>query len=500
FKRGFVWTSRNTNSTSPSALYTETAPPLPSPPSSLLNNALYAKSIEDLGDAVKVETPFDIDAFEAHLVDHPNRAFVASVLKGLREGFWPFDEGEWEAEEREYKGNFVKEDVDVEAIRAFRDKELDAGRWSPPVDVDPGKLPPGTKLSPLFVVWQKGKARVITDHSASGINDGIPRESAKVRYDDMRPFGRALREARAANGDRALITFKSDVASAFLNLAAHPLFQIRQAVSIDGVIHIRRLVFGNRASPRCLCAVSGLLCWVAIRKFEIESLHVYMDNFFGIDFDGNVVFYQGKYRPANQVRLLEFWDAIKCPWEEKKQEHGQCLQIIGLYVEINRGAVSLSPDAVAALVAAIDTFLASPDRKAPLRVWQRLAGHINWALNVLPWGRPDLCEVYRKMAGKSQPMASLFLNREVVEELSWFKEVLGSSLGVSFVTEGCWDDSEADTVFWTDASLRLGMVFVCNGHGYFYPLEPCPPTISISIFFLEMVAILSAISYVASLP
>lgn len=498
FRRGFVWSSHSSQSMSPSAQYTETAPPLPSPPPSLLEDPLLHETLKRLGSAVRVETPFDVDAFEKLLVDHPNQPFVKSVMKGLREGFWPFDEGEWEMQERSYKGNFAKEEVDLEAIRAFRDKEVKEGRWSSSVPVEQDSLPPGMKLSPLFVVWQKGKGRVITDHSASGINDGIPRDEAKVLYDDMRAFGRALREAKESSRE-PLVTFKSDVASAFLNLPAHPLFQLRQAVSIDGLIHIvRRLVFGNRASPRCWCAVSGLLCWIAIRKFGIESLHVYMDDFFGIDVEGRLEHYRGRDRPSQQVKLLRFWDAIRCPWEEKKQEYGRCLQIIGFYVDINRGAITLSPQALSELTVAIDEFMASPGRKAQLRKWQRLAGHINWALNVLPWGRPGLCELYRKMSGKSQPMAAVPLNREVMEELDWLRLALRTSLGVSFVTDGCWEDDSADLVMWTDASLTKGMGFVHDHSGFYYPLQPCPPEIAIDIFFLELVAILSAISYAST--
>lgn len=55
------------------------------------------------------------------------------------------------------------------------------------------------KSSPMFVVWQKQKPRVITDHAGSGLNDGISRENCRVKYDDMHPFGQALREARQAN-------------------------------------------------------------------------------------------------------------------------------------------------------------------------------------------------------------------------------------------------------------------------------------------------------------
>ena len=63
--------------------------------------------------------------------------------------------------------------------------------------------------------------------------------------------------------------------------------------------------------------------------------------------------------------------------------------------------MSLSPDSITLMVADISGFLAHPSRKPPLRDWQRLAGYLNWALNVLPWARPALTEMYRKMRGKS---------------------------------------------------------------------------------------------------
>jgi hypothetical protein len=124
------------------------------------------------------------------------------------------------------------------------------------------------------------------------LKDGIPKDEAHVRYDDMRPFGQELRSARNKSPQQSLILFKSDVASAFLNLPAHPIGQLNQTVVVDGNFHIvRRLVFGNRASPRCWCAVSGLICWIAIHKYSIEGLHVYMDDFFGWDFSDFFFFF-----------------------------------------------------------------------------------------------------------------------------------------------------------------------------------------------------------------
>ncbi|EMD36440.1 hypothetical protein CERSUDRAFT_29448, partial [Gelatoporia subvermispora B] len=185
------------------------------------------------------------------------------------------------------------------------------------------------KTSPMFVVWRNDKPRVVTDHSASGLNDGIPRLEAKVRYDNMHDFAHELRVARAQHPDRQLVVYKSDVASAFLNLPAHPLWQLRQVVVVDG-------------------------------KFYIVP------------------------------QLLILWDALGCPWEPKKQLADSPLVVIGFWVDPNLGTISLAPTSVTRIIDAIKAFLKSTKGKQPLREWQRLAGHLNWLLNVLPWGRPAL--------------------------------------------------------------------------------------------------------------
>jgi hypothetical protein len=352
----------------------------------------------------------------------------------------------------------------------------------------------------MFVVWQNEKPRVVTDHSRSGINDGIPRADAKVKYDDMRTFGQTLHDARAANLGKCLVAFKSDVASAFLNLPAHPIFQLRQVVRIEGKLFIvRRLVFGNRASPRCWCAVSGLLCWLGTRKLDIVGLHVYMDDFFGWDFANNLVWYRGRLRPRRQVQLLLLWESISCPFEDRKQDHGEALKIIGFWVDINAGSISLHPDSISDIVAKIDKFLTTPGRAPALRPWQRLAGHLNWMLNVLPWGRPALTEVYRKISGKNWSHCGIPINAAVIADLSWLKSIIPQAIGVRFTDVGLWSDIDADMVMWTDASLRNALSFVYSNKGFLYPIKAPPLGMKIDIFFLELLAIASAVHHAGSL-
>jgi hypothetical protein len=96
YKRGFIWNKSSTSCPlSPSALATETASPLSSLPSHLLDNPEIQSSLHAMCDFIHVETPFNVDRFEALLYDHPNQPFVKSVMDSLHDGFWPFDEGNW---------------------------------------------------------------------------------------------------------------------------------------------------------------------------------------------------------------------------------------------------------------------------------------------------------------------------------------------------------------------------------------------------------------------
>ncbi|KDQ27192.1 hypothetical protein PLEOSDRAFT_1024511, partial [Pleurotus ostreatus PC15] len=164
----------------------------------------------------------------------------------------------------------------------------------------------------------------------------------------------------------------------------------------------------------------------------------FMDDFFGWNFTDNLMLFRGKLRPRQQVWLLLLWDRINCPWEEKKQLFGDIQKIIGFWVDANVGSISLSPGSVADILEKISSFLNTHDRAPILREWQRLTGHLNWAINVLPWGRPALSELYQKMSGKEHLKRPIFINCEVRESLSWLADVIPRSIGVHFIDALQW--------------------------------------------------------------
>ena len=61
------------------------------------------------------------------LADHPNQPFVQSVMTGLREGFWPLDDGDWKIELEEVIDNYSTEISTLPAPFAIRRGLLGAG-------------------------------------------------------------------------------------------------------------------------------------------------------------------------------------------------------------------------------------------------------------------------------------------------------------------------------------------------------------------------------------
>ena len=82
----------------------------------------------------------------------------------------------------------------------------------------------------------------------------------------------------------------------------------------------------------------------------------------------------------------------------------------------------------------------------------------------------------------------------------WLKHVIPAAIRICFTDAGMWLDHEADMVMWTDASLCNALVFVYSNKGFFYPIRPPPTGTKVNIFFLELLAITSAVHHTGSLP
>jgi hypothetical protein len=134
-----------------SAEWTETARPLASVPLTEFSNTLAQRTIAQHRGLFAVETPINVDELERSLIKHPNPSFVQSVLKGFRDGFWPWADtrlGEYPDTWDESIGD-PRTQEEVDFICAQRDKEIEAGRFSESFGTE---LLPGMYSMPIHAV------------------------------------------------------------------------------------------------------------------------------------------------------------------------------------------------------------------------------------------------------------------------------------------------------------------------------------------------------------
>jgi len=247
----------------------------------------------------------------------------------------------------------------------------------------------------------------------------------------------------------------------------------------------------------------SLVLWIAIHVKHIDALLAYVDDNFSHDVNPILSYYApySSFYPSKQVRLLQLWDEIALPHEQKKQEYGRSLVIIGFHIDTVTMTVTLPDEKRDETIAAVRTFaLDAPRRRRPLIEWQRNTGWMNWALNVAPLLRPALQSSYHKMAGRSIRNAPIFINRRVTLDLLWFADTLANWNGIHMLSAHNWDSSAADLVLFCDAALSGGLAYwsprFCSA---FVADKPTPPLSADHIFWFEALTVVSALHWAAEL-
>ena len=475
--------------------------PLPRPPPQEFSNLEAMCTIRDNPHLFKIITPVRVDRFELLLASHPNQPFVESVCTSLREGFWP-----WAITQREeypvtwdFSERPPKTEREASFLREQRDIELEADRYSENFGTH---LLPGMYSTPIHAVSKprSEKLRLVNDHSAGAfsLNSMISHEDvAGAKMDSISDLIGALLRYRRLHPHRDLVLFKSDVSAAYRRLPLHPLWQIKQIVTIDNGRHVDRCTsFGGRGSCHDYTAFMGLVLWIAIFVKVITDLFGYIDDNFSFEEEGNVTWYAPYqcYYPTKQTKLLELWDEIGLPHEKSKQEYGPVLRIIGFMVDPRLMRVSMDVEDRNKLVQHVSDFTATAPggTRRTLREFQQLAGWINWSFNVFPLLKPALSNVYAKIGGKSEPHTKVFVNKAVVRDLDWFTSHVRVSDGVYLFEAVDWDVRQADIVAYTDACLSgLGFFLERSNEGFQCPIPQEPPRDT--IFYFEALAVVSVV-------
>ncbi|EIN08609.1 hypothetical protein PUNSTDRAFT_69000, partial [Punctularia strigosozonata HHB-11173 SS5] len=188
----------------------------------------------------------------------------------------------------------------------------------------------------------------------------------------------------------------------------------------------------------------SLVLWIAIKVRGIPDLLGYVDDIFSYDESENMRLYRpyGRRMPRNQKRLLELWDELGIPHEDRKQVHGPILKIIGYEVDANKMSIGMGQDERKILVMQIRE-LAGAERvpqtqSYPLVELQQLAGSVNWAFNVFPLLRPGLTHLHQSMKGKTDPRELVSLSDAVLRDLIWVADHMERSRAIKLFKAVEW--------------------------------------------------------------
>ena len=462
FRRGLLWTFQEVGK-SPTVESTINHSPLPRPGAHEFRVNIQ-KTIKRHPHLFQIVTPIKVSAFEQLLHTHPNQAFVKSVVVGLREGFWPFanthpeggsypltHDASCRPPRDQKKRNFLSEQCKAE----IRD-----GRFSEPFGT---KLLPGMYSMPIHAVPKQGpsKFRLVVDHSASeySLNNMISRDdSAGTQQDTIKDLVDSLIQFRRENGPFVkLKLFKSDVSSAYRRLPMHPLWQIKQIVTVDGQRHVDRCnSFGNRGSQRLWVGFMALVTWVAINVRNLPHLKLYTDDCFSFELASSEEYYApyNKRLPTKQARLLKLWDEIGIPHEERKQVSGETLEILGFLVDPNAMTITLPKEKLDKLLSTIQYFCSPGSGPQTLNDLMRLAGFMAWSLDAFPMLKPGLRALHAAIGSNSQKKLNedVDVDAAIKFELSWFAAHAEKLQGVHIIKSIAWTPAQANHHFFCDAS------------------------------------------------
>jgi hypothetical protein len=253
------------------------------------------------------------------------------------------------------------EEAHCRFVREQRDIKISLGQLSPYFGVN---LLPGMFSMPIGIVPKPHSTNLhmVIDQSADPFsqNSLITKTDGSVQMGTMHDLDRVLHQVWSRHPSTSLVIFKSDVSWAYWLMPMHPLWQINQIMTIDGQCHVNQCNhFGNHAAWHISACFMALVLWIAITVKNIEDLLGYVNDNFSWDFERNLLFYQpyNKLLPAKQTHLLQLWDELGIPHEERKQEWGQILTVIGFEVDPNTMIITMPKSACNDLVLAIWEFL-----------------------------------------------------------------------------------------------------------------------------------------------
>jgi hypothetical protein len=355
---------------------------------------------------------------------------------------------------------------------------------------------------PIYAVPKPGSSdlRLVNDYSVGAFSLNSMVDHTQVTgypLDNLHQLAQMLLVLRALAGT-ALVLWKSDIAEAYRLCPLHPVWQLKQAVCIDGEYYVdRACCFGSSASFAIFASVNSLIAWIAKNHKSVNPLITYVDDSSGAAPATDTTFYEpyGTVIPTPQASLLSLWDELRVPHRPTKQIHGETLTVIGILVDPNNLTFSLPDIACQRLTLELEKWGSQRLIRLPLRRWQKLCGWINWVLNVYPLLRPCLNNVYPKLAGKIYRNQTITLNNSVRSDFRWALDTLILLPPIRILDSIVWEAQDAEVTVFCDACPNgLGFWDPATSRGFYAPSPFKSPPF---IFYLEAMCALNALLFVS---
>ena len=212
-------------------------------------------------------------SWETMIAQHPDRQFIAFILRGLREGFWVgFEYQKWgRLKQAKHNMHSCKELPAV--VERYLEKECRLGHIVGPLDCGELSI---AHISPFGVIPKKGRGEVAPNSHLSfpeghSVNNFIPEAASSVSYVTVDMIADRIAELA--------MMAKLDVKSAFRIIPVSPQDRILLGMKWEDKLYVDRVLpFGLRSAPRIFSAVADAIQFGAIVR-GVKNITHYLDDF-----------------------------------------------------------------------------------------------------------------------------------------------------------------------------------------------------------------------------
>lgn len=396
---------------------------------------------------MQASTPVNITAFEQELRTHPDKAFVAYLISGLKEGFHT---GIHTPPATSFICRNLRSALaNPEAVSAAIKSELDKGYLIGPFDQPPFA---NYRISPIGIVEKKfsGKKRIIVDLSAPhndscnpSINELIPKEDFSLSYVKIDDAIKIINDF----GPGAWLC-KTDIVDAFKLLPIHPSLWHLHGIRWDSKFYFYvRLTFGCRSSPKIFDTLSLAICWIATNNYGVDPLLHLLDDFLSIDKPSS----DGDHYMALLTLVFNRLGVPIAPHKTVGPAHS--LEYLGIILDSRQMLAILPQNKVDRLCSLIQSFLVK--RTCTQREAMSLLGHLCFACKVVVPGRSFISRIIEAIKSVGQLHHHISLTSEFKADLRMWLCFLSGWNGVSLFLD-IHPTLASDMHLFTDAASTIG--------------------------------------------